>query len=111
MEQYCESGLTQREFCARRKLAVGTLQYWVRKIAEDEEGRSPGAPQLVEVSVIKPEPGAERWATGHGLGVTATNAGGVYELVLAGERRLRIPAGFDAGEVAVLFDLLEGRAC
>jgi hypothetical protein len=36
---------------------------------------------------------------------------GAYEIVLAGERRLRLPAGFDAGEVAVLLTLLGARGC
>jgi hypothetical protein len=110
--QYCESGITQREFCARRKVSVGTLQYWLRKLARDEEGRSPAAPQLVEVSLVKTELGAGRWAAGREPGATmAANAGRVYEMVLAGERRLRIPTGFDAGEVAALVALLEERGC
>ena len=109
--EYCDSGITQREFCARRKVSIGTLQYWLRKIARDEERRSPAAPQLVEVSLVKAEPGTARFAAGNGPGVLAAEAARSYEVVLTGERRLRIPTGFDAGEVAALVSLLEGRAC
>jgi hypothetical protein len=64
------------------------------------------------VSLVKTELGAGRRAAWREPGATtAVNAGRVYELVLAGERRLGVPAGFDVGEVAVLVALLEDRGC
>ena len=98
---YCENGVTQREFCERRGISVGTLQYWLRKIARDEAEGQPVEPQWVEVSLSKAEPVVS----------PKTREGGSYEAVLTSARRLRIPAGFDAGEVAVLIGLLEARAC
>jgi hypothetical protein len=105
IEQYVESGLTQREFCTRRRVSVGTLQYWLRRIVADESGERPTEPRLVEVSLLAAAmmeaPKAER----------AELARGGYEVVLGGERRLRISPGFDAEEVAVLVALLEERGC
>lgn len=101
--QYAASGYTQREFCARHRLAVGTLQYWLRKVVAGEGGQRPAEAQLVEVSLVKSAADSQTgWAA---------KGGGSYEVVLADERRLRIPSGFDLEEVGVLLALLEGRAC
>lgn len=102
VEQYLESGWTQREFCDRERISVGALQYWLRRIAADESDESGAEPRLVEVKVL----GAV--ASPAGSAVAARSG---YEVVLAGERRLRIPPGFDAEEVAVLVALLEERGC
>ena len=106
VEEYVESGLTQREFCERQRMSVGTLQYWLRGIAADESGESRAEPRLVEVSLL----GAAA-VTKSSKSESAMAVRGGYEVVLAGERRLRISPGFDAEEVAVLVALLEERGC
>jgi hypothetical protein len=105
IEQYIESGWTQREFCERRRVSVGTLQYWLRRIAADESGERPTEPQLVEVSLLAAAMTKAPKAESAGLARCG------YEMVLAGERRLRISPGFNAEEVAVLVALLEERGC
>ena len=105
IEQYVESGLTQRAFCERRRVSVGTLQYWLRRIAADEMSERRREPQLVEVSLLAAE------MTKKAKTERAELARGGYEVVLGGERRLRISPGFDAEEVAVLVAMLEERAC
>jgi hypothetical protein len=106
VEQYVESGLTQREFCERQRISIGTLQYWLRRIGAGEIAGRRAEPPLVEVKLL----GAGGAPKSSNAGSAAEGRGG-YEVVLAGERRLRISPGFDAEEVAVLVALLEGRGC
>lgn len=106
IEQYIESGLTQREFCEGQRISVGTLQYWLGRLAGDEAARASAEPRLVEVNVIGA--GAVTKTSSTESAVAAIVG---YEVLLAGERRLRIPPGFDAKEVAVLVALLEERGC
>jgi len=101
--QYAASGNTQREFCERRRISVGTLQYWLRKVAAEEIDQRPAEPQWVEVSLLPPAAAP--------MTTRAAKVGGSYEVVLADERRLLIPAGFDPEEVGALLTLLEARAC
>jgi hypothetical protein len=48
VEEYGKSGLTRREFCQRRGMAVTTFDYWRRELA--------GKPKLVKVEVAAHEP-------------------------------------------------------
>lgn len=99
--EYVESGMTQREFCEQEEISVGTLAYWLRRISNPgmDEGTSPAS--LVEVQLV--DDGEPQAAKDH------ERPG--YEIILSGERRLRIPTGFDADEVAVLLAVLENGAC
>ena len=106
IEQYVESGCTQREYCDRERISIGTLQYWLRRIAAEEAGEIRSEPQLVEVSLA-----GTMAMTKSTKAESAGLARGGYEVVLAGEWRLRISHGFDAEEVAVLVALLEARGC
>ncbi len=99
--EYVESGMTQREFCGREGISVGTLTYWLRRIGNTGMDEEAGRTSLVEVQVV--EDGEPRVAKDH------ERPG--YEIILSGERRLRIPTGFDADEVAVLLAVLEDGAC
>ena len=106
MSEYLESGMRQREFCAEAQVSVGTLQYWLRKIGAGagEEGTQEwsgtelqSANPLLEV----------RLAGGSSLSGVPSAAG--YEVVVENGRRLRIPSGFDAREVAALVSIMEER--
>jgi hypothetical protein len=48
IEEFRSSGLTRREFCQHRQIAVSTLDYWRRAQA--------GQPRLIEVEVGASEP-------------------------------------------------------
>ena len=47
VEEYEGSGQTRRAFCARRGMAVSTLDYWRRELAKK--------PRLVAVKIAQPE--------------------------------------------------------
>jgi transcriptional regulator with XRE-family HTH domain len=47
VEEYRESGLTQREFCEARGIAKSTLGYWLRK---GRKATSAESPTLVRIS-------------------------------------------------------------
>ena len=99
--EYVESGMTQRAFCEREGISVGTLAYWLRKVGRAETDEGAGHAGLVEVQLI--DEGEPRVAMG------CERPG--YEIILPGERCLRVPPGFDADEVAVLLSVLEGGRC
>ena len=101
MAEYVESELTQREFCDRNGICVGTLAYWLRKVGSADTATGQSDARLMEVQLIsddQPRVARDQERSG-------------YELLLPGERRLRVPRGFDAEEVAVLLEVLEGGAC
>jgi transposase-like protein len=99
--EYVESGMTQCEFCELEGISVGTLAYWLRKVGNTGMDEGAGRASLVEVQLIND--GEPRVANEY------ERPG--YEIILSGERCLRIPPGFDADEVAVLITVLEGDRC
>jgi hypothetical protein len=81
IEEFESSGLTRREFCQRRGIAITTLDYW-RRAAQRK-------PRLVEVSVTAREP-----ASGFTLG-------------LANGRRIESSWRFSDGDLARLVRIAE----
>ncbi len=90
VQDYRQSGQTQREYCSRRGLSVSCLQSYLRRAASIE----PGA-RLREVEVLG-EP--QRWEPS--ASALAVRLAGGYE-VLVGQ-------GFDSGELARLLSVLQG---
>lgn len=88
------SGLCVAEFAARRGLSVATLYWWRSRLRRPKQGE----PSLVPIEIVGPEPGGS-----HGGAER-------FEIELRGGRRLRVPPGFDAGELTRLIAALE-RAC
>lgn len=83
-----KSGLTRVEFARREGVNPSTLGWW-RSILND----SRQAPELSFVEVALPE---------------VTSAASAHlEVVLVNGRTVRVPAGFDAGELRRLLDVLE----
>ena len=101
VEEYVESGETQREFCEERGLCVGTLQYWLRKVG--------GRIELEETDISEERsvaPFVEVKVTATGCPTKGEDAP-AYEVVVGNGRRLRIRGGFDVQEVATLLAILE----
>ena len=96
VEEFESSGLTRREFCRRRELAVWTLDAYRKRVRQRRDDTA-GAGRFVAVEVTKPKP-PETGALG----------GGVV-LVLAGGRRIEVSRGFDAATLEQLLSLI-GRA-
>ena len=98
--EFCESGVSQREFCAEHRIGLSTLQYWLRKTRELEDADEAAAIRpFVEVRL---EAASEaRWK------VDGSSQMAEYDLVLPSGRRLVVRSGFNREEVAGLIELLE----
>ena len=105
LEEFIESGLTQREFCEERGILVGTFQYWLRRTREVEEAMEvqahEGSAALMEVKFA-----ADGGLFGSGDGIWRKAE---YEVVLREGKRLVVRGGFAASEVAALIAILEAR--
>lgn len=91
LEEWRESGLSVRGFCRVRGLAEANFYAWRRTLAE----RSAEAGAFVPVRVVSEE----------------VPTGSALELVLPGQRQVRIAPGFDATTLQRLLTVLEGRPC
>jgi len=93
--EYGRSGVTQKEFCLNRGLALSTLQRYLHNGSKKQ--KSPAKSQLVAVEVANigwlPEPDA-------GCGLA---------LVWADKRKLEVHRGFDEVTLQRLLDVLERR--
>lgn len=91
LERFAESGLNQAAFCREEGISPVTLSRWLGEFGPAE---SPAASAgFVEVRLDR------------------GGAGGAFELGLSGGRHLRIPAGFDVGDLARLLAVLERAPC
>ncbi|MBV9123295.1 MAG: IS66 family insertion sequence element accessory protein TnpB [Planctomycetes bacterium] len=88
IDQWQASGLTVRAFCARHRLAEPSFYAWRRQLRPPQRLGAGFVPVRV---LADPEPAAEP----------------VLEIVLAGGRRLRVPAGFDAATLRQVLAVLE----
>ena len=101
------SGLTLREFGAQVGILPGTLGYWrhqirrreaARRRRDDQRAVVRAASALVPVQVIS-------------AGGAAIDRGGLVEVVLHGDRRLRVGPDFDAATLARVVETLERLPC
>src|SRR4051812_22067148 len=81
VKEYEKSGVTRREFCQRRGIAVTTFDYWRRELGTK--------PKLVKVEVAAPEPAAH------------------FTLSLANGRRIESAWQFAEAELARLIRIVE----
>ena len=88
LEEWRSSGLSVRVFCERRRLSEPSFYAWRRALAKRDAER----PEFVPVQVVGDE---------------GETAGDLLELVLAGGRSVRVPAGFDAATLRRLLAVLE----
>jgi hypothetical protein len=93
----CErSGLSIRTFAAREGLKAGSLSFWKWKLAQRRSSRPAQAAQVAPLRFVE---------------LTAKAAPPIaaarFEVVLTSGRTVRVPEGFDAGELARLVGALE----
>jgi hypothetical protein len=88
LKEWRSSGLSVRFFCGRHRLSEPSFYAWRRELAKRDAQR----PAFVPVTVVGEEDAA---------------AGALLELELAGGRRLRVPADFDAVTLRRLLAVLE----
>jgi hypothetical protein len=109
-----KGGLSQAEFCRRRKVSAGSFAWWKRRLTGAAKqtrrrvGRNAGGPQrgkhagFVEVALPK---------TTFAVGSTPMPALAVgrsgYEIALSSGRVIRLPQNFDPAVVAQLVTALE----
>jgi transposase len=95
LQRWRQSGLSVRDFCARRGLTQPSFYAWRRTLAERD----------AQVQFVPVRLAAEPMAA-------TTNTTAALELVLDGRRSLRIGPGFDAATLKRLLALLqEDRPC
>jgi len=109
LEEWRRSGLRQVEFCRRRGIPPGTLSCWKHKLAHEAQAPArpaasgpaglPGRPAFVPVRVVSPP--------------TPAPADGVGELeiVLGGDRLVRVRGRVDVEWLAQVLGALEPRRC
>lgn len=91
------SGASVQEFARRRGLSAATLYWWRSRLRQGRAGRGDRL-QLAPVTILPSEAGPQ------------ARAPAAFELDLAGGRRLRVPADFDADALRRLVATLE-RGC
>ena len=89
LKEWQASGLSVRAFCERQRLSEPSFYAWRRKLATCDARR----PVFVPVQISADEEG-----------LTGDSS---LEVVLAGGRRVRVPAGFDAATLRQLLAVLE----
>lgn len=110
LDAFEASGLRRREFCVKRGIALGTLDFWRKRrrlergtVADtsqaktDVEARAKGpSSRLVAVEIAGLAEGTR----------TQTSVGGLAVVVSRG-RRIEVTRGFDAATLERLLDVLE----
>jgi hypothetical protein len=106
------SGLSQAEFCRRRRIVPGTLAFWKHTLAREAEITRPGAtaptaapPMFVPVRVMSRPAPVERPADG------ATAPRGELEIVLDGRRRVRVRGPVDVQWLGQVLRMVETLEC
>lgn len=110
------SGLTHVEFCRRRQISVHAFRHWLYRHRSDlpstssasgstptVPGPAPSSPPPFLPVHIRPEP------IPVAVMPRELRSAPPLELVLAEERRLRIPPGFDPDSLHQVLEILEGR--
>lgn len=90
LQRWRASGMSRAAFCRRHGISYHSLNYWKSRVGGKTEGGASGGRRSRFVEIAVPPA-----------------AGPTYEIALAGGRRLRIPPGFDDGEVARLMAVAE----
>ena len=112
VESWRKSGLSQVAFCRREGFLAGTFGWWKRELAKRDRRRGEvgaSGTRLVEASkepvrwVPVKVPGSARDVEGLGAGE--------FELVLRGDRRVRLSADFDAAGLRRLVTVVESLPC
>ena len=110
------SGLTHVEFCRRRQISVHAFRHWLYRRLSDLPSTASATGPTPAVSGATPPP-APPFLPVHirhepipaAVMPRDTRSAPALELVLADDRRLRIPPGFDPDSLHQVLDVLEGR--
>lgn len=98
IERWKDSGLSAEQFAAELGINAGTLRYW--KYSFDRASRSPVVPKTAPLPVKIADVVEVR---------SAVVPAAAFELELGSERKLRIPAQFEAAALERLLAILDRR--
>jgi len=93
VEMWQESGLSQRKFCKREKLALQTFGYWLRKYRNEKQEPTNPCRTFIPVEV----PGAR-------FDEPSSSGGSTIEVFFPNGVRLSCPAGIDITQLKTLIN-------
>ncbi len=99
-----KSGLSQAEFCRRRKVKAVNFGWWKRKLESISQSHPGPSRSGSNRKGSSPKSARPRFVE---LRTTDTVAAPAYEVVLRGGRVIRLPQGFDPAVVAQLVVAVE----
>ena len=89
VERYLRGGLSRREYCQRHKLALGTFDYWRRRLRS--EGVPAAAPSSRAVEVVRVD-----------LEVASAICSAPLEVVVGNGRTIRVPIHVTGRNIGVI---------
>ena len=102
--EHRRSGLSVREFCARRTLSEPSFYAWRQELARRDGQARQGAPPSAAEAIATP-----RFVSLKLAAEPATTA--MLEIVTRSGHTLRVPPGVDRQTLAEVWALLEGQRC
>jgi len=109
LRRWARSGLSQAEFCRRHRLKAVTFAWWKRQLRA--AGPRPPREQSIDARAraVPKRRGRSPKTSGRFVEVLLGGASGAsaYEVVLAGNRTIRIPEHFDPQSVSQLIAAVE----
>lgn len=106
------SGLSQAEFCRRRRLVPGTFAYWKHVLAHDAgPARSAPAPRPRPTSAFVPVRVVATPVPPAALARRPVEMGGELEIVCANQRRVRVRGRIDAPWLGEVLRTVERLGC
>jgi hypothetical protein len=100
VQRWRQSELSVRDFCAAEDLSEQSFYWWRRTLAARDQHRAATTPARATRAAKQP------LFVPVGLVPTTT-----LELVLGGDRTIRVPAGFDSATLRQLLAVLEEPSC
>lgn len=97
VEEFEQSGLGRKEFCAVRGLSMHTLDAWRKRLAQSRTQE-----KIVSVEIV--EDSKEKLSS---MRIGNVARGIRFGIVLAGGLRIEVEPGFDAGELRRLIAALD----
>jgi transposase-like protein len=101
--EHRRSGLTIREFCARRSVSEPLFYAWRRELARRDGPAAPKAPGPMSQAHATP-----RFVS---LELAGPAAAAMIEIVTRSGHTLRVPPGVDRQTLADVWALVEGQPC
>jgi hypothetical protein len=107
IEDWAGSGLSQRAFCRKRRIPVGTFAWWKHQLRLRGESAGRRGPEFLRVRVrSKAKP-----ATMEGRLVAGGTARAQFEVTLPDGTRIRVYKDCDERVPARILELLGARSC